>query len=214
MPGVSVAFVDDRPMLLHGLLNSFGERSDFNIVGAGVNCADARRIAAIVSPHVLIMNVRLPGDSYATISEISRCSERTSVFVFTGSKSPDIAIRCIESGARGFLLTGSSADDLARAIAKVAAGELFIDPQFAAAVLVAMRRQHIPTPADQMRLNYRETQIVKMLLTGKRNKEIATQLGLTEKTVKSYMSVLMQKMGVRSRMEVALAAQQARQWRG
>ena len=207
MMGIRTAFIDDHPMLLHGIVSTFEDRPGFNVVGSGQNCEDATRIAAELSPDVLVMDIGLPGEVYVTIAEISRSANKTRVLVFTGSELPDSAIRSVQAGASGYLLKGNFADDLARAIETVAAGKVFIDPQFAASVLVGMRRQKAAAPTEQASLNYRETQIVKMLMSGKKNKEIATKLELTEKTVKSYMTVLMQKMHARNRVDVVIAAQ-------
>lgn len=208
MAPITVAFVDDHPMLLHGIASSFRDRPGFAVVATGATADEAETIANEYSPDVLVMDIGLPGNAYSAIKHISQTCAHTGVLIFTASETPESAVRSIEAGARGVLLKGSIADELARGIEAVATGKLFIDPQLAATVIGAIRhlRPH-PSRSQTASLTFREMQIVKMLLSGKKNKEIAETLHLSEKTVKSYMTILMQKMHARSRVEVVLAAQ-------
>ncbi|MEF9606103.1 response regulator transcription factor, partial [Paracoccus sp. PXZ] len=107
-----------------------------------------------------------------------------------------------------YVIKGSTATDLAEAIRTVMRGETFVSHTFASKVIAALQNASLRKRALQaIRLNMREEQIVRLLLRGRTNKEIGQQLRISEKTVKHYMSILMQKLHARNRIEVVLAAQ-------
>lgn len=118
-------------------------------------------------------------------------------------------MKAFEAGAIGYVLKGSTDEELMQAIETVLAGETFITPSFASKVISALRTSAMPRSAPQaVRLSVREDQIVRLLLLGRTNKEIAHRLQISEKTVKHYMTLLMQKLHARNRVEVVLAAQE------
>ena len=120
----------------------------------------------------------------------------------------DYSVKAIEAGAVGYVIKRSSGRELEEAICAVNRGEMFITPSFAAKVIGALRN---PTQqkkaAEAPKLSIREEQIVHLLLLGCTNKEMSRQLDLSEKTIKFYMTGLMQKLNARNRTEVALAVQ-------
>jgi DNA-binding NarL/FixJ family response regulator len=105
-------------------------------------------------------------------------------------------------------LKGSSSDELLQAIASVSSGETYITRNFATQVIAALRDTSLRRKAaEAVKLSIREQQIVRLLLKGKTNKEIALAINISDKTVKHYMTILMQKLQVRNRLEVVIAAQ-------
>ncbi|MCO6390538.1 DNA-binding response regulator [Aliihoeflea aestuarii] len=126
----------------------------------------------------------------------------------TGSTQVASAVKVLEAGAAGYILSTSTGAQLIDAIRCVARGEIFITHSLAMSVINAMRLASIASrkPAN-IRLSLREEQILKLLLHGKTNSEIGMRLAISEQTVKHYMTILMQKMNARSRTEVVLAAQ-------
>jgi two-component system nitrate/nitrite response regulator NarL len=204
----SVAFVDDHPVLLEDLVANFSARADYAVVGIG-NCAgDALIVATRQRPDVIVIDLNMPGDPFEVIAKITQFSPATKVLAFTASAGVDYAVRALEAGVSGYVLKGSSADELSEAIRKVLTGETFITPSFATKVIVALRDASLrKLAARAIKLSLREDQIVKLLLRGRTNKEIANQLNISEKTVKHYMTLLMQKLNVRNRLEVIIAAQ-------
>jgi DNA-binding NarL/FixJ family response regulator len=127
---------------------------------------------------------------------------------FTASTGIDSAIRALDVGATGYVLKGSDNIELIHAISSVRAGETYITPCFANRVIVGLRDASLRRrAAEAVILSIRERQIVHLLMSGKTNKEIARAIKISEKTVKGYMTALMQKLQVRNRVEVVIAAQ-------
>ena len=120
----------------------------------------------------------------------------------------DPAIRALDAGAAGYVLKGSSAQELIQAVEAVRHGETYITQRFASQVIAALRNTAVRrVAAEAVKFSIREDQIVRLLLRGKTNKEIAVALRISEKTVKNYMTILMQKLNARNRLEVVIAAQ-------
>lgn len=208
MNKVSIGFFDDHPILLEGLVNIFSRFNDFTIVGRGSTAADAVKAAMTRHLDVIVLDLAMPGDAFDAISTI--CLERpeTKMIAFTASVGVDSAVRALDAGASGYVIKGSTAEELYGAIHAVLRGETFITQSFATKVISALRDATLRRAAAQaIRLSIREEQIVRLLLRGKTNKEIALRLSISEKTVKHYMTVLMQKLSARNRIEVVLAAQ-------
>jgi DNA-binding NarL/FixJ family response regulator len=117
-------------------------------------------------------------------------------------------MRALDAGAQGFVLKGRPSDDLSTAIETVARGDLFVSPDFSKTLMAGFRnRSKREKDLKAAKLSARERQLVECLLEAKSNKEIARTLNLTEKTVKHYMTNLMNKLRVKSRIEVVLAVQ-------
>ena len=203
-----IAFVDDHPTLLRGMASLFAADNRYAIVGTGSSADDAIELAVEVSPDVLIVDLSMPGDIFAAVAEIAERAPQTKLLVFTAYADVDRALRIIDAGAHAFVLKGRPSEDLYEAIEAIGSGELYISPGFSQQVMTGFRnRTKREKELSAARLSAREQQIVKCLLEAKSNKEIARTLGLSEKTVKHYMTNLMTKLKVKSRLEVVLAAQ-------
>ncbi|MDX3927014.1 MAG: response regulator transcription factor [Shinella sp.] len=205
---ISVAFVDDHPILLEGLVSLYSGKADLSIVGQGENAVDALKIAEEKQPDVLVLDLNMSGDTIAAIELIVQKYPSTKVIVFTAASNIETAIQVLNLGVFGYVLKGCTARDLHEAIRIVHAGNTYITPGFATKVILSMRAAELRRKAQlQKRLSAREEQIVQYLLMGKTNREIARMLDISEKTVKHYMTLLMQKLEARNRVEVVLAAQ-------
>jgi len=204
----SIALVDDHPLMIDAITNLISRSTNLDIVAIGTKASDVIDIAAAHKPSVFVVDLSLTGDVYDAISKAIKVSPETQIVAFTASTTVDTAIRALDAGAKGYVLKGSSADELITAIACVARGETYITQSFASRVITALRDASFRRKAaEAAKLSIRENQIVRLLLRGKTNREIATALKISEKTVKHYMTVLMQKLQVRNRIEVVLAAQ-------
>lgn len=154
----------------------------------------------------------MPGDVFAAISDITAGQSPTKVVVYTACTAVDLAMQALDSGASAFVVKDSISNELFDAIAVVLRGELFISQGYAGRVLSGMRnRAARASAANAAKLSQREKQVVHLLLEARSNKEIASNLSISEKTVKHYMTSLMTKLNARNRVEVALAAQLQRQ---
>ena len=208
---IRIAFVDDHPTLLRGIESLFAEDEHFEIVGKGVTASDAVDLALTRSPEFLVLDLSMPGDVFAAIAEITGKVVGIRLIIFTAFANVDLALKALDAGAHAFLLKGQPSEELFEAIAAVQAGELFVSPSFAPKLMSGFRnRSRREIQLKSSKLSAREIQIVDFLFEAKTNKEIARELNLSEKTIKHYMTNLMTKLKVKSRLEVVLAAQSSR----
>jgi len=156
----------------------------------------------------MVLDLYMPGNVFEVISEIGANPGGTKVVAFTAMTGSDYAVRALHAGAKGYVLKGSSADELIQGVRAAHSGETYITPAFAIKVIEALRIASLrKRAAGPIKLSIREEQIVSLLLRGRTNREIAIGLGIGEKTVKNYMTILMQKLHARNRLEVLIAAQ-------
>lgn len=203
---VRVAFVDDHPVLLEGLVSLYSSKADLDVVAMGHNTIDALKILEQHRPDVIVMDLSMPGDSFAAIDLMLATHSDTKVIVFTASSAIQPAVELIESGISGYVLKGSSSSDLHEAILRAHEGETYITPGFATKVIVSMKTAELRRAAQPKEsLHHREEQIIGGLLKGMTNREIGITLNLSEKTVKHYMTSLMSKLDVRNRVELVIA---------
>jgi DNA-binding NarL/FixJ family response regulator len=203
-----LVFVDDHPTLLTGIAALFDGQDGFEIVGTGTSAAQAVELAASVTPDVISLDLSMPGDVFSAIGAISDLSPLTRIIVFTAYADVDMALRVLDAGVHGFVLKGRPSSDLFECIGAVMAGGIFVSPEFSQRLMAGFRnRTRRVREQTSTRLSAREQQIVQCLFEAKSNKEIARTLNLTEKTVKHYMTNLMNKLRVKNRLEVVLAAQ-------
>ena len=208
MSRVSVALVDDHPLMIEAVFSLLSRFEAFEIVATGTSAKDVLEIGTLIRPHVMVVDLGMAGDVYAAISTVTSLSKATKFIAFTASTGVECAIRALDSGASGYVLKGSSSDELIEAITSVKSGETYITRNFATQVIAALRDTSLRRKAaEAVKLSIREQQIVRLLLKGKTNKEIAHVISISEKTVKHYMTILMQKLQVRNRLEVVIAAQ-------
>lgn len=205
---ISIAVIDDHPMLAEGVAAILAKNPQYSVVGRGASARDLIQVATELRVDVLISDISMPGDVFAAMAYVREHCPDTHIIAYTGSISTDFAVKALNEGAKGFVLKGSPIEELITAIETVVSGSVYITPSFAPRVITAL--QAVAMERQQARLNrlsVREEQIVKLLLCGRQNREIAATLGLSERTVKGYMTNLMTKLGARNRLEVVIAAQ-------
>ncbi len=207
MNAINICLIDDHPILLSGIMALFDSDPMINVKGTGDDANSAIALSNEHGPDVIVMDLNMPGNVIDAIKAIASSGETTKVLAFTAVSGVDYAIAALEAGAAGYVLKGSSIDDLKQAIEQVHLGESYISPSFASKVVAGMRTASLRrTARENCRFSVREEQVLRLLLLGHTNKEIAECLSISDKTVKHYMTVIMQKMNVRNRIEVVLAA--------
>lgn len=207
---IRIAFVDDHPVLLKGMAAVFACEEGLEIVAEGESADAALEVVARHKPDVLITDLSMPGNVFGAITEISRTYPQTHVVVFTAFSSVDSVLKALDAGATGFVLKGGRIEEVIEAVSAVMRGELYITKQYAGQVLGGLRsREARERLNNAIRLSVREKQIVGHLMHARTNREIASELLLSENTVKYYMTGLMAKLNARNRMEVVLAAQKS-----
>jgi len=184
----------------------FAAAQDMSVIASGKTADDVFDIAVNMRPDVMVVDINMPGNVLTAIARATSMNLPTRFLAFTASESVEMAIAALEAGASGYVLKGATLDELCDAIRHVHMGETHVSPAFAARVVTALRRAQAAQQVPRVRFSRREEEVLRLLLRGGTNKEMADALSISEKTVKHYMTVLIQKLNVRNRVEVALAA--------
>jgi DNA-binding NarL/FixJ family response regulator len=207
---IQVAVVDDHPLFREGVANTLAGSPDIEVVGQGSSAEDAVYLARDLLPDVLLMDISMEGGGINAVRAITESYPVIKIIMLTVSESEEDVLRSLKAGARGYILKGVAARELVKIVRAVHAGEAYVTPALAASLLIDLRedRQSLgPSPGPLDELTEREHQILELLSKGSSNKEIARELALSEKTVKHYMTNILQKLQVRNRVEAALLAQ-------
>lgn len=205
---LNLVLVDDHPIVLAGLADILRGQARFSVQATGGTADAALRLVLDGPCDMLITELNVPGDILAAIREIRAAKPEVKVLIFTASNSAEDCMQALAAGAQGIVLKGSSGTDIHYAIEEVAAGKEFISSSMATRIIREMRAaEQRKAVRASVGLNSREDQVVRELLNGSSNKEIANKLNLSDKTVKHYMTQIMQKFNARNRLEVVLEVQ-------
>lgn len=204
----TIALVDDHPLMVDGMLQFLSKSTTLEVTAVGTTSSELIDICKKHRPDLFIVDLSLPGNVYEAIELGLKISPSSKFVAYTASTTVETAIRALDAGAIGYVLKGSTAHELLTALQSALNNETYISQAFASRVINALRDAGLRrAAAEAVRLSIREDQIVRLLLRGKTNREIALTLKISERTVKHYMTALMQKLQVRNRTEVVLAAQ-------
>ncbi len=201
---IRVLVVDDHLIVRQGLrlmLEEAGE--DFELVGEAADAETALRLVHGLQPDVVLMDIRLPGlDGIDALERMRANSPHIAVLILTTYNEDALIVRGLRAGACGYLLKDTTRDALFRAIRTAARGELVLQPEMMARALSRAE----PQQRAEMVLTERECAVLVEVARGKRSKEIATQLGITENTVKGHLTSIYGKLGVDSRASAVAIA--------
>lgn len=202
---IQIIVADDHPLLRGGVVLSLQEQGRFDVL-AEVGTAD-EAIAAVEAhlPDIALLDISMPGSGLEAAAEIARRFPAVAIVMLTVSEADDDLMAALRAGARGYVLKGVSAPQLIEVLQNIAEGASYVSPALAARVLAAMQTRG-PAPATSEELTAREIAILRLVATGLSNKEIAREMELQEKTIKHYMTNILQKLQVRNRVEAALKA--------
>lgn len=215
---MSILFVvvDDHPLVVEAILSLlYRTNGDFKVAGIGANAGDVVELCRRHLPDIAIVDLNMPGDSCRAIATALQISPATKVIAFSESAGSEPAIHALDAGASGYVLKGSPTSELTRAISSVLAGESYVTPYVSTREIAGLRDAPLKRRSSEaVMLSIREKQIVRLLMSGKTNREIADAINIREKTVKHYMTALIQKLHVRNRLEVVIAAQKMNELSG
>jgi len=207
MSSISVVVVDDHPLMVVAISNLLNRARGFEVVGTGASANDIVELCERSKPQIAVVGLRMPGDVYAALPIAIKFPPSTKIVAFTAASGVDPAIRALDAGASGYVLKGSSTNELLQAISAVLSGETYITRTFANNVVAALRdASGRRKAAEAVILSIREQQVIRLLMNGKTNKEIAIAVETTEKAIKHIRTALMKKLQVRNRLEVLIAA--------
>jgi NarL family two-component system response regulator LiaR len=203
---IRVVIADDHSVVRQGLKMFLGLDPELEVVGEVADGAEAVKVSRQLSPDVILMDMLMPVmDGIAATEAIRREMPDIEVIALTSVLDDGSVIGAVKAGAIGYLLKDTQAEELCRAIKAAAAGQVQLSPSAAARL---MREVKAPEAPAGEALTERETEVLRLLGQGKANKEIAQELVIAEKTVKTHVSSILLKLGVQSRTQAALYAAQ------
>lgn len=202
-----IVLIDDHPLFREGVAYTLAAQPDMTVVAQGENGDEALRLVAEHAPDVLLLDLNIPGGGgIAAARAIAAAHPATRIVMLTASVDEDDLAAAMRAGARGYILKGVAARELVGIVRAVFGGQGYVAPSLAASLLAGSSASAAPPPDPLASLTERERQILDGVAEGLSNKEIAARLYLSVKTVKHYMTIIMEKLGVRNRTEAALVA--------
>jgi DNA-binding NarL/FixJ family response regulator len=202
---IRVLVVDDHEVVRRGLRGFLELQDDMEVVGEAADGGAAIALVETLQPDVVLMDLLMPKvDGLTAIAAIRRSHPDTDVVAVTSFIEEDKVTAALEAGASGYLLKDAGADEVANAIRAARAGEVHLDPQVASLLAQRMRARRDEPPVEA--LTARELDVVRLLAKGASNKEIATELTITERTARTHVSNILGKLNLASRTQAALWA--------
>lgn len=213
MTPIRVLLVDDQPLFREGVHTLLSLQPDLEVVGEADNGEEALRLAARLRPDVVLMDLQMPVlDGVEATRRLRLTQPDCRVIALTTFDDDEYVFEGLRAGAIGYLLKDTPSVKLLEAIRAAARGESFLQPSIAAKVVAEFSRladQAPPRPQPLAEpLSERENDILRLVVTGASNKEIAAVLVITEGTVKNHLTNILAKLGVRDRTQAALKAKE------
>jgi DNA-binding NarL/FixJ family response regulator len=206
-PGIRVLLVDDHGMVRSGLHALLDTEPDMQVVGEASQGLDGVKAAAELLPDIVVMDLWMPGMGGLEATErISALSPGVRVLALTALEDQSSVQLAIAAGACGYVLKRSASDELVRAIRAVAAGETYLDASMAGRALVPLR--HRPKAMGAAQLSERELNVLRRIAAGHTMKEIAATLAISVRTLETYRTRAMDKLGLQNRADIVRYAVQ------
>ncbi|MDF5754884.1 response regulator transcription factor [Spongiactinospora sp. TRM90649] len=215
---IRVAIADDHPVVRQGLRTFLDLQEDVEVVGEASDGAEAVEVVAAVTPDVLLLDLRMPElDGLGALGRLAERGLAVRVLVLTSVSDQGDVAPAMRAGAAGFLYKDVDPASLVQAIRAVAAGQVLLAPEAAQAMLAGGTDARQETAASRAGasssdapsvspLTEREREVLKLIAGGRSNREIARELSVAEKTVKTHVSNVLMKLGVQDRTQAALYA--------
>jgi DNA-binding NarL/FixJ family response regulator len=209
---IRLVVADDHEVVRSGFAGLLGTQPDFAVVGTAADGTEAVRVCREQTPDVVLMDIRMPGmDGIEATRQLRRSSTGgPRVLILTTFDLDEYVYDAIRAGASGFLLKDVTAERLFDAVRVIAAGDALLAPAVTRRLIsefASLRRQpDTPPSAALAALTPRETQVLRLVAEGLSNPEIAVRLTVTEETVKTHVSRMLTKLGLRDRTQAVVAA--------
>ena len=208
---VRIVVADDHQVVRDAFAELLNTQPDFTVVATASDGTSAVRICGELHPDVVLMDVRMPGmDGIEATRQLAGLGEAAPrVLILTTFDLDEYVYDALRAGASGFLLKDGTAERLFDAVRVVAAGEALLAPAVTRRLIgefVTQRRANQPLPTTLRSLTRRETEVLQLMAEGLSNVEIANRLVITEETVKTHVSRLLNKLGLRDRTQAVITA--------
>lgn len=208
MTKIRILLVDDHDIVRLGLMTLLNDQPDMEVIGEASTAAEAVHQTETLSPDVVLMDIRLPGEGgIEATRQVTAKFPKVKVVMLTSFADDELVMRAISAGAVGYVLKQVGNEELIRAIQAAARGEALLDPSTTARLLSRVREAERRAEEDAFReLTDREMDVLTHLAKGRTNAEIAALLNLSEKTVGNYVSNMFEKLHLNNRIELAAYA--------
>lgn len=208
MSRTKVLLVDDHEVVRLGLMTLINDQADMEVVGEAGTAAEALKAVERLHPDVVLMDIRLPGETGIEATErITRSFPASRVVMLTSFADDALVVRAIQAGAAGYVLKQVGNQELLRAIQAAAHGQAVLDPTTTQRLLAKVRANEARVEQDAFRdLSDREMAVLSEVARGRTNAEIGRTLHLSEKTVRNYVSTVLEKLHMSNRIELATYA--------
>ena len=208
MKKISIVLVDDHEIVRLGLMTLINDQPGMEVVGEAGTSESAVQVIERLQPDVVLMDIRMPGGSgIEATRQITQRFPDVKIIMLSSFADDELLLRAIRSGAVGYVLKQVGNEELIRAITAVAGGEALLDPATTARLLSHVRATERQAEQDAFReLSGRELDVLVLLARGKTNAEIGKGLNLSEKTVRNYVSTILEKLNMTNRIELATYA--------
>ncbi len=204
---ISILLVDDHALMREGLRQLLELEQDIRVVGEAVDGFEALDKIRQLRPEVVLMDISMPiVDGITLTQQITHEFPSVAVIMLTMYRQHEQMLQAMRNGARGYLLKSASSREVAQTIRKVHEGGVHIEPELTGAVVSEFRRLSGATAIGRHTLSKKEIEIIRYVAAGMSNKEIGEKLAYSEKTVKNYLSIIFQKLGMRDRTQAAIFA--------
>ncbi len=204
---VRVLITDDHALVRQGLKLLLGQDPELEVVGEAANGREAIERTQVLRPQVVLMDLLMPEmDGLTAIPEMRQRYPEVEIIALTSVLEDASVVQAVRSGAIGYLLKDTQALDLCRSIKAAAEGRVQLAPEAAARLVRELRPSDKPVAAD---FTEREMDVLKLVAAGKSNQQIAELLVIGESTVKTHVSHVLSKLGVKSRTQIAVHAWQS-----
>jgi DNA-binding NarL/FixJ family response regulator len=197
-------------MFRTGVVQTVAASGDFQIVAEGETAADARRVVRELAPDILLLDICLTENGFDAVRDISKIFAPCRIVVLTAIDDALSVSNALALGVKGYILKGVSGSELINALQTIHSGLPFLTPDLASRLLIDTRGGPLFRPLEAKlleRLTYREKQVLERLSKGMTNDEIAKNLGLNIKTIKSYITQVFRKLKVNNRVQALKIAQ-------
>ena len=203
---ITFATVDEHPLFRQGLIQSLQRAKGLVCVGEGETAADARRIAALQKPDILILEVFIRGGGIEAARAILSAHCHTKVLILTASDDEVYLTKALKAGVRAYVLKGISGSELVQIIRAVHAGEPYIAPALSGQLLMSTSLE-APPVSRHPELSHREQQVLAGVCKGLTDKEIADTLRIKPSTIRYYLTHIFRKLKVHNRVQAMQMSQ-------